>query len=71
MIKLNESKLCMMNGGGDDGRGEEWWLGWLPALLVFFVFATADDEIRCKIVGPCLRAKPGATTDHYYYTSRK
>ncbi len=25
MIKLNESKLCMMNGGGDGGRGEDWW----------------------------------------------
>ena len=71
MIKLIESKLCMMNGGGDGGRGEEWWLGWLPALLVFSVFATADDEIIAKVVGPSV-AKPGAnyksTLD---YTSRK
>ena len=52
MIKLIESKLCMMNGGGDGGRGEEWWLGWLPALLVFSVFATVDDEIIAKVVGP-------------------
>ena len=57
MIKLIESKLCMMNGGGDGGRGEEWWLGWLPALLVFFVFATADDEIIAKVVGPVVRDK--------------
>ena len=57
MIKLIESKLCMMNGGGDDGRGEEWWLGWLPALLVFSVFATVDDEISGNKLRPDVRVK--------------
>ena len=64
MIKLNESKLCMMNGGGDGGRGEEWWLGWLPALLVFSVFATVDDEIIAKVVGPS-SSKPGANYNQH------
>ena len=57
MIKLIESKLCMMNGGGDGGRGEGAYSRGLPVLLVFFVFATADDASNCDKYRPIVRDK--------------
>ena len=59
-IKLNESKLCIVEVMVVVVRRGDYRVEGLLSLLVFSVFATVDDEIIAKIVGPCVRAKPEA-----------
>ena len=48
MIKLNESKLCIVEVMVVVVRKGDYRVEGLLSLLVFSVFATVDDEINCK-----------------------
>ena len=73
MIKLIESKLCIVEVMVVVVRRGDYRVEGLLSLLVFSVFATVDDEIIAKIVGPILRAKTRGTKykSTLDYTSRK
>ena len=56
MIKLNESKLCIVEVMVVVVRRGDYKVEGLLSLLVFSVFATVDDEIIAKLSGH-VRAK--------------